>query len=85
MANAASGSEAEPIMLESESVGQKRKSAGHRQNDDIWQYYSKICLPQDRAKAVHRNYDACCKPCGKTVMLGDDTEDFSLADMISVD
>ncbi|DBB01256.1 TPA: hypothetical protein ACH3X1_001122 [Trebouxia sp. C0004] len=133
MADAPSGSEAEPIVVESASVGQKRKSAGHRQNDDIWQYYSQIPLPQDRAKALHRNYDACCKSCGKTVveltdlfaeyyqadvddpdylvnveslngdidfdhanaaaavpantraMLGDNTEDFSLADMISVD
>ncbi|DBA85838.1 TPA: hypothetical protein ACH3X1_005386 [Trebouxia sp. C0004] len=68
MADAPSGSEAEPIVVESASVGQKRKSAGHRQNDDIWQYYSQIPLPQDRAKALHRNYDACCKLCGKTVV-----------------
>ena len=58
MADAPSGSEPEIIVVESASVGRKRKSTGHRQNDDIWQEYSKISLPQDKAKALHRNYDA---------------------------
>ena len=68
MADAPSGAEPETIVVESASVGRKRKSTGHRQNDDIWQCYSQIPLPQDRAKALHRNYDACCRSCGKTVV-----------------
>lgn len=84
MADAASGFEAEPIVVDSVLVGQKRKSAGHRQNDDIWQYYSKIFLPQDRAKALHRNYDACCKSCGRKIVgqpqkMKDHTSDCSEA------
>ncbi len=41
---------------------------GHRHLDDIWQYYKKIRLPNDKADTLHRNYDARCKYCGETVV-----------------
>ena len=42
-------------------------SKGHRQLDDIWQYFKKIKLDLVVAKARHRNYDGQCKTGGSTV------------------
>ena len=43
----------------------KLHTKGHRQLDDIWQYYKKIQLPAEKARTLHRYYDARCKayPC----------------------
>ena len=66
MADHPSGVEPAPTVTEVDSVGHKRK--GHRSNDEIWEYYTKIPLSKDKAESLHRNYDGCCRSCGNTVV-----------------